>query len=254
MNRKNQFFKSLFTYSIKPATALLLFSIAIWLYTLIFEQKFSEYVGGLQKAMIFNVFLAAIPLPMAFLILLSIWKKIPKIITILASIVWLLFLPNSPYIITDFIHVNYYNFNDSGGYIKDWVPWAALCQFAICAFIGCAFGFLSLFIVQKIITFYTNQWLGWGFSIFVLVISSVALFLGRVLRFNSWELFYNPLSILHTFKNSISSFSIMFCMLFSFTLIGCYIVCYCFFPNITTKKGHNPESETKELPTYNTLK
>jgi uncharacterized membrane protein len=40
-------------------------------------------------------------------------------------------------------------------------------------------------------------WVGWGFATVALVLSSFGIYLGRYLRFNSWDVLSNPLTLFY---------------------------------------------------------
>src|SRR4051812_31496941 len=55
--------------------------------------------------LLWNLFLAFVPLAIAWIIHFAL-NKVSKIIIVIGSIVWLMFYPNAPYMISDLIHVN----------------------------------------------------------------------------------------------------------------------------------------------------
>jgi uncharacterized membrane protein len=102
---------------------------------------------------------------------------------IVISIVWLFFLPNTWYVITDFLHVY------ATGEISELYDIVLMGTLTLTGFM---LGFTSLYLVHhqlsKRLTF-TQSWLvveG------VILLSSFAIYLGRVLRWNSWDLVSNP--------------------------------------------------------------
>lgn len=107
---------------------------------------------------------------------------------------WLLFLPNSFYLITDFIHLHY---SSSLQYLFDAV---LLTSFTIAGFYA---GIASLFHIHQLLKMkYTSQ----RSKIIILAIcylSSFGMYLGRILRFNSWDILSNPLDLFYNIFNSI---------------------------------------------------
>jgi len=58
--------------------------------------------------LVWNLFLAAVPLAISYIITYSkLWQN--RIVFISLFLSWLLFLPNAPYIITDFIHLEHWS-------------------------------------------------------------------------------------------------------------------------------------------------
>lgn len=137
----------------------------------------------------YNLILGSLPLVLALgvrrLITRYAWKDWRPLAMLF---VWLLFLPNSFYLVTDFIHLFETPRVDI---IQDIVM---LAQFSVLGFV---FGFASLYILHKVYEKYVLKvqlWLGVGVA---LLLSSFAIYLGRVLRWNSWDVLVNPLGLGH---------------------------------------------------------
>ena len=101
---------------------------------------------------------------------------------------WLLFFPNAPYICTDLIHLT------SRFYGHFWVD---LVLILMCAFTGLVIGFLSLYLMQSIVARIYGRLAGWIFSAAATSLASFGIFLGRFLRFNSWDVVVNPTKLYH---------------------------------------------------------
>ena len=82
---------------------VLLISLCLFLFLLRIKITGSLFFGFL----IWNLFLAIIPYAISSMIKRIEILKTSKIKLIIILFVWLLFLPNAPYIITDFIHLHY---------------------------------------------------------------------------------------------------------------------------------------------------
>jgi uncharacterized membrane protein len=96
---------------------------------------------------------------------------------------WLLFLPNAPYIITDFKHL----------VPSPVVPlWVDVVVIAAPAWTGMLLGFLSLYLVQSVVRSLAGARVAWVAAVAVLGLSSFGIYLGRVLRWNSWDVLTNP--------------------------------------------------------------
>ncbi len=96
---------------------------------------------------------------------------------------WLLFFPNAPYIFTDLTHLS------SKFYPHFWVD---LMLILLCAFTGLVLGFLSLYLMQSIVTRMFGRVVSWLFVAAVAGLSSVGVYFGRFLRFNSWDVVVKP--------------------------------------------------------------
>ena len=101
---------------------------------------------------------------------------------------WLLFFPNAPYIFTDLIHLIY------GQYRHFWVD---LMLVLICALTGFVLGFVSLYLMQSLVRQRFGQVASWLFIGGVAGLSGFGIYLGRFLRFNSWDVVLKPMKLYH---------------------------------------------------------
>jgi len=96
---------------------------------------------------------------------------------------WLLFLPNAPYLVTDFVHVDL----DSPAWLLT-LEVAAVLSGAVAGVLG---GLLSVLLVQR-----TLERLGhataWLLVAVALALASFGMYLGRVVRLNSWDVLTHP--------------------------------------------------------------
>ena len=105
---------------------------------------------------------------------------------------WLLFFPNAPYIFTDFIHLLY------GHYQRFWVD---LTLILTCALTGLVLGFVSLYLMQSVVRRLYGWLASWLFIGGVAGLSGFGIYLGRFLRFNSWDVIARPLKLYHGVSN-----------------------------------------------------
>lgn len=131
-----------------------------------------------------NLFLAAIPYIVSrFALHQSTSKK--TLFCIL--FVWLLFFPNAPYILTDLFHLR----NSTS------MPlWYDLIMILSFAWTGLLFGFLSLWDIEKLLSLHLRKSMVRIISISMLFLSSFGIYLGRYLRWNSWDIVSRPLHLL----------------------------------------------------------
>lgn len=138
--------------------------------------------------LIWNLFLAAIPAFFAYWLAERLktkpWKS-PKQIGL--TVAWLLFLPNSFYIITDFIHLRE---NFEADYMYD------IVMFTVFVISGLVFGFMSLFMVhtQLVKRLKTNT--SHKIIAVILLACSFAIYLGRYSRWNTWDVIFKPAGLL----------------------------------------------------------
>ena len=130
-----------------------------------------------------NLGLAWIPLALSLALLAAHRLRFPAWTLAGGIAVWLLFLPNAPYILTDYIHLA----PDSR--VPLWFDFVLIGAFATA---GLLLGFASVFLVQVIVSERLGSLAGWSLSMAVFVFSAVGIYVGRVLRFNSWDALQEP--------------------------------------------------------------
>jgi len=194
------------------------FSVAIW-------RVRSEYTGtGRYAFLIWNLFLAWIPFIISyFTYTMTIAKKWIYIVIPLAAFFWLIFFPNAPYILTDFQHL--------ANRWQDLPVWYDVMMLIWFAFTGLLLGMVSLFLMQEIIRREFGRWAGWAFVALVAALSSAGVYMGRFLRWNSWDILRNPTGIaLYSFERvqNPSLQSIGFIGLFAAFFLFLYITLYTF--------------------------
>ncbi len=132
--------------------------------------------------LVWNLFLAAIPFAAA-LLFERVRNRFAQATTF---VVWLLFLPNAPYIITDFIH------------LRERAPvplWFDILLLLSAAGTGLLLGYCSVMIVQRVIERRYGARIGWLAASIAMVLSAFGIFLGRFVRFNSWDVLTDPMPV-----------------------------------------------------------
>ena len=159
---------------------------------------FSLYCIGLEIArvihtgssqydfLIWNLFLAWIPFVVAWLLASAVDRGVRPLGLILLGLVWLLFFPNAPYIVTDFIHLR------GPGSAPLWFDVVLIASFA---FTGLLLGFLSLSLVQHLVTETAGAALGWLVAVVALVLAAFGIFIGRFEVRNSWDVIVKPVPL-----------------------------------------------------------
>jgi uncharacterized membrane protein len=136
---------------------------------------------------LWNLFLAWIPFALALLIYDGHRRGARPVQLLALGLLWLLFLPNAPYIVTDF------------KYLADMTGKTFLFEgllIGTAASTGLLLGFMSLYLIQAIVRRAAGARYAWLFVFVALGLSSVGVYLGRVLRWNSWDVFVRPGSLL----------------------------------------------------------
>ena len=100
------------------------------------------------------------------------------------------------------------------------------------AWTGLLLGITSLYLMQEIVTRTFNRTIGWVFAIGVTILSSIGVYLGRFLRWNSWDLLQDPLPIARDMygivRHPIANlptyvFTILFTLLFLFIYLAVHL-------------------------------
>ena len=99
------------------------------------------------------------------------------------AVPWLLFLPNAPYLLTDLVHLPD---PDRRTYFADMM---LILHFAL---VGLMAGFLSLHLLHGVVERRWGWLKGWAFVGVVSALTGVGVYLGRVLRKNSWDVLLHP--------------------------------------------------------------
>jgi uncharacterized membrane protein len=140
---------------------------------------------------IWNLFLAVIPLLLSRQ--LHKWQKF-NIAIFPLLFCWILFLPNAPYIITDIFHF----------YERPPVPkWFDLLLVTSAAFNGLMLGMVSLIQVEHFLRKHLSS-LQVNLSMLAIILScAYGVYLGRFLRFNSWDIFTRTNALFHQLAGSL---------------------------------------------------
>jgi uncharacterized membrane protein len=165
-------------FSLALASALCLGAlVARWVYS----------DAGAYRFLSWNLFLAWIPL-VASLVAYDARRRgtgWPRILPIAA--VWLLFLPNAPYLLTDYVHL---------GSRDDAPLWFDIVLFGSFAWTGMLLGFLSIYVMQVLVRRSAGAGWGWVLAGVSLAASSFGIYLGRSLGWNSWDFVVRPGALL----------------------------------------------------------
>jgi uncharacterized membrane protein len=135
-----------------------------------------------------NLFLAFVPWAIASLMVLC--RKLGQSKTMLALLIaiWLLFFPNAPYILTDLFHLR----------LTSSMPvWFDLILILSFAWTGLMFGFLSLWDMENMLKKFLSKFWVTAISVLLLFVGSFGIYIGRYLRWNSWDILTSPLQLMY---------------------------------------------------------
>lgn len=177
--------------------------------------------------LIWNLFLAIIPYAITTHLLTLDLQKTSKIKVFAIIAIWLAFVPNAFYIITDLVHLA-----KSDGPIF----WLDLIIVSSHALIGFAFGLLSLLHFEKIAKQFTSVKNANFLMPTVCFLCGIGIYIGRILRYNSWDIISNPIDLgVDLFQMAISLKSILFSIHFGVFIYFSYL----FKKNLTTNNYTN---------------
>lgn len=135
-----------------------------------------------------NLFLGILPLGFAWWFSRRVAKtRLSDWRNVVLAVLWLGFLPNSFYLVTDLIHIR------PRGDISILYDVVMLVSFVWVGFLA---GFLSVYLMHRVALrrFKANQ--AHGMVALVFLLCSFAIYLGRYLRWNTWDIIFNPFSLL----------------------------------------------------------
>ena len=179
-----------------------------------------------------NLFLAWLPVLFSFLMDVAAdqktWRRSWKAVFILGTgVLWLLFYPNAAYLITDLIHpVAQYRKPPDISMKNDMMFWVHILSFFLAAVIGILLSYFSLYTVHRLVQRSYGKVTGWIFAICIMLLSSFGIYVGRFIRWNSWDMITHPLYLVREIIAMLTSaeelrYIVWFCsMICSCTLLG----------------------------------
>jgi uncharacterized membrane protein len=173
--------------------------------------------------LIWNLFLAWLPLGFALLACEKYEQTAARNWRFMSLAgAWLLFFPNAPYIFTDLIHLF------SGLHRHFWIDMVLILS---CALTGLVLGFLSLYLMHSLVRGIIGQLYGWLFIAAVAGLSGMGIYLGRFLRFNSWDIVTRPIALYRGIGDWVAqpllnTRSLAFAVLFATFLFISYVMLY----------------------------
>ncbi len=176
--------------------------------------------------MVWNVFLAMLPLVFAKgLQTLKTGFRGP--LAALLSLLWLFFFPNAPYTVTDFIHENWtslYDTNRSGS-AADFLLWVKFIQIGAGMLLSTLCGLLSLYIVHRLVLAQKGKRAAGGILAAAFLLGGYGIYIGRYLRFNSWDVLH-PIRLWLSLLDNTGKFAAAFSLLFASYVFFTYGVFY----------------------------
>jgi uncharacterized membrane protein len=141
-----------------------------------------------------NLFLAFIPWALTSLTVVFPRIQKSKIIIFFLLGTWLVFFPNAPYILTDLFYLRR----------RSSMPiWYDMLMIVFFAWTGLLFGFLSLWDIERIMGKGVHRVIIIIVSTLFLFIASFGVYIGRYLRWNSWDILMAPFEVIYDIRDRV---------------------------------------------------
>jgi uncharacterized membrane protein len=134
------------------------------------------------RFLVWNLVLAWVPFALALAAHDRARRRLDAGVVVLA-VLWLLFFPNAPYVLTDFIHLS------ADAPAPLWYDALMLSAFAWTSLL---LGFASLYLMQALARRLIGDAWSWIGVACVLALASFGVYLGRFVRLNSWDALVRP--------------------------------------------------------------
>jgi uncharacterized membrane protein len=162
---------------------LLNIACAVCIALVIARVAYSE--SGRRIDLIWNLFLAWIPFILSYIAHVTSWRRLTLYIVIpVLAILWLIFFPNAPYMLTDL--------QDLARQASDAPLWYDVLIVVWCSWTAMLLGVVSLYLMQDIVQRTLGRMTGWVFVFAISGLSSFGIYIGRFVRLNSWDILQNP--------------------------------------------------------------
>ncbi len=133
--------------------------------------------------LVWNLVLAWVPFVVALVVYDGYRRRVGALPLLAGGAVWLLFLPNAPYLVTDLGLLRH---------VEGAPVWFDVVLVSSAAWAGLLLGFLSLYLVHSVVRRVVGTLSAWAFVVVVLALSSFGIYLGRFQRWNSWDVVTRP--------------------------------------------------------------
>ena len=132
--------------------------------------------------------------------------------------VWLVFLPNAPYIITDLYHIKS---------VSQPLLWFDTMTIFLFALTGLLAGLYSVLIVHRMLRPLAGGWQAWGLMLTSQGLAGFGIYLGRFGRWNSWDVLTQPLALFDALARAgHDHLSLKLTLAYGFVLAVLYVAFY----------------------------
>lgn len=139
--------------------------------------------------LVWNVFLAFLPYVFSKRLLQSQRKESGILKLGFWFVIWLLFVPNAAYILSDFIHLQYE--------VESMIFWFDILMIFSMAFTGLFLGSLSFYNIHTFFLRYIKREYVWPVLLSLSLLNGFGIYAGRFWRWNSWYVLSEPKTLLN---------------------------------------------------------
>lgn len=181
MNHIKTYFKNIFSFqSTKLLCAISVFAVVMSV------MRFFVTGYTIYLFMLTNLFLAFVPWFISSIIQTHEIKN--RFLFVILLFFWIIFFPNAPYMLTDLIHL---------GKNRAAPLWYDLIMLLTYGFAGLYYAFVSLGVMEEKLSRKWNLRAVKFVRVIFIYVTCFGVYLGRFLRWNSWDLIGNPAALLH---------------------------------------------------------
>ena len=204
---------------------------------------------GYHLGLIWNLFLAWIPFILSYIAHSVSWRQIWLYLVIpVIAVLWLIFFPNAPYMLTDL--------QDLARKAAGAPLWYDVIIIVWCSWTAMLLGIVSLYLMQDIVQRTFGRFIGWSFVFVISALSSFGIYVGRFVRLNSWDILQDPaetgmeiLGIIIDPSRRLAAFTLSYTVFFLFV----YLLLYSFSHMLqeqTNRAGETKEQLASTQPDY----
>ena len=163
---------------------------------LLLGLRFALSGGTHYRNLVWNLVLAWVPFALALVAYDRHRRDVGGIALALPLALWLAFLPNAPYLVTEFKLLRE---------VHDMPIWFDVALVTSFAWVGLVLGFVSVYLVQEIARRRAGQRAGWACAVGSFAACGIGIYLGWYVRWNSWDLFLRPAGVLSDVLHALDS-------------------------------------------------
>jgi len=193
---------------------------AVCIFLVVARVAYSD--TGYRLDLIWNLFLAWLPFILSYFAHAISWRQIWLYLVIpIIAVLWLIFFPNAPYMLTDL--------QDLARRSAGAPLWYDVIIIVWCSWTAMLLGVVSLYLMQDIVQRRFGRLVGWVFVFAISALSSFGIYIGRFVRLNSWDILQDPaetameiLGILIDPSRRLAAFLISYTVFFLFVYLLLY--------------------------------